>query len=174
MEAKEAGTGSASAGADRAWGIFWVLLGGAIAYGALRIDRLEQQGVEWFAAPGLLPLVLGVVIALNGLLILGRGLRGKAPAPAEGEEGEAPHSALRIGLTLLLCLGFAVGLVGHGLPFGVCAGLYLFLHLTLLEWDERKAAGTLRRGLARAAIVALAVALAVPYVFEHLFLVRLP
>ena len=31
------------------------------ASASLRIDRLEAQGVEWFAAPGLLPAILGVV-----------------------------------------------------------------------------------------------------------------
>ena len=154
---------------DRVWGPLWVVLGAAITIGALKIDRLEAQGVQWFAAPGLLPGVLGVIIALCGVLITLRALR--APALAD-DEGTLDWR--RIGLTLLLCLGFAAGLVGHGLHFGVAAGVYLFAHVALLQWRERGAAGQRVRGLLVAAAVALGGALIVPFIFQTLFLVRLP
>ncbi len=147
----------------------WVVLGAAITVGALKIDRLEAQGVQWFAAPGLLPGVLGVIIAICGVLIALRALR--APALAE-DEGSSDWG--RVGLTLLLCLGFAVGLVGHGLHFGLAAGIYLFTHITLLQWRERRDAGQTVRGLLVAAAVALGGALVVPFIFQTLFLVRLP
>lgn len=153
---------------DRTWGPMWVVLGAAMTVGALRIDRLESQGVEWFAAPGLLPGVLGVIIMLNGLLIALRARR----MPAGGVD--SAHDWRRIGLTLVLCLGFAAGLVGRGMHFGVAAGLYLFSHIALLQWNERKAAGQAVRGLLVAAAVAVGGALIVPYIFESVFLVRLP
>ncbi len=158
---------SLSLSSDRTWGPFWVVLGAAMTVGALRIDRLEAQGVEWFAAPGLLPGVLGVIIAINGLLIALRAWR------RPGEAG-AGSDWRRVGLTLALCLGFAIGLVGRGPPFGVAAGLYLFTHITLLQWHERHAAGETVRGLMVAAAVALGGGLIVPFIFETLFLVRLP
>jgi hypothetical protein len=162
----------ASAGAE---GGFWIVFGAAIFIGALRIDRLQAQGVEWFAAPGLLPAVLGVIIAITGGLIAWRGVQRQAAASEEaGDAATAPLPWPRVALTLLLCLGFAVGLVGRGLPFGVAAGAYLFVHISVLEWAEHRAAGRTLRGLARAALIAIAVALAVPFVFEQLFLVRLP
>lgn len=166
----EANAGSLLPGrSDRFWGPLWVVLGAAITLGALRIDRLESQGVPWFGAPGLLPGILGVIIAVCGLLIVLRALR--APALAQ-DEGHADWR--RIGLTLLLCLGFAGGLVGHVLHFGVAAGVYLFAHITLLQWHERGAAGQRLRGLLVAGAVAVGGALAVPFIFETLFLVRLP
>ena len=165
----------ASAGAfvparsDRTWGPMWVVLGAAITVGALKIDRLEAQGVPWFGAPGLLPGILGVIIAICGLMITLRALR--APALVD-DEAKADWG--RIGLTLLLCLGFAGGLVGHVLHFGLAAGVYLFAHITLLQWHERGAAGQRLRGLLVAAAVAVGGALVVPFIFQTLFLVRLP
>ncbi len=96
-----------------------------------------------------------------------------ASAPADPSD-ELAWNLPRVGLTLLLCLGFAAGLVGRGLPFGLLAGLYLFTHIALLQWTERRAAGQTWRGLALAAAVALGGGLIVPFIFESVFLVRLP
>lgn len=155
--------GSAPPASDRLDGPFWIVLGAAIIVGALQIDRLEAQGVEWFAAPGLLPAILGLLIGLCGVWLSLRAWR-TTPAAERG----AGHWG-RVALTLGLCLGFAVLLVGRGLPFGIAAGLYLFAHIALLQWPERGV-----RCLPVAAAVALGGGLAVPYVFEQLFLVRLP
>lgn len=155
---------------DRLHGPLWVVFGAAVTVGALRIDRLEAQGVEWFAAPGLLPAILGVLMALAGVLISLRAWRGAVAPREEAEPGEAR----RVLVTLGLCLAFAAGLVGRGVPFGVAAGLYLFIHIAMLQWKDRGEAGTRGRGLALAAAVAVGAGLAVPFVFEQLFLVRLP
>ena len=65
-------------------------------------------------------------------------------------------------------------LVGRGLPFALATGLYLFVHIGMLQWHERRQAGQLGRGLLQAAAVALGAAILVPLVFERIFLVRLP
>jgi Tripartite tricarboxylate transporter TctB family len=164
----------ASQASDRWHGPLWVVLGAAIFVGSARIDRLQSQGVEWFAAPGLL---LGVLIALTGALIT---LRAKATASSSNDGDEvvlqkaAPGENRRVLITLVLCLGLAAGLVGRGLPFGLVAAMYLFAHIALLQWHERGAANQRLRGLAVAAAVAIGAGLAVPFVFEKLFLVRLP
>lgn len=163
-----------AAAADRLWGALWVLLGVAIAVGAWNIDRLESQSVQWFAAPGLLPGVLGVIIAANGVLIGWRGWRNAHTATASGGEPEAAGNWGRIAITLALCLGFAAGLVGHGLYFGVAIAIYLVLHISWLQWRERGAAGQRVRGLLVAGAIATGAALIVPYIFEGIFLVRLP
>lgn len=162
---------------DRLHGPLWVVLGAAITVGSARIDRLQSQGVEWFAAPGLLPAVLGLLIAATGVLIT---LRAKPTSPPTNTADEpatpvtAPGENRRVLITLVLCLGLAAGLVGRGLPFGVAAAVYLFAHISLLQWHERGLANQRLRGLAVAAAVAIGAGLAVPFVFEKLFLVRLP
>jgi len=160
--------------ADRVWGPGWVVFGAAIMLGAWRTDRLQAQGVEWFAAPGLLPGILGLLIALTGVLIAVRARRSVVGSSIADPGDEQAWDLRRVGLTLLLCLGFAAGLVGRGLPFGALAGVYLFTHITLLQWPERRAAGQTLRGLALAAAVAVGGALIVPFIFESVFLVRLP
>jgi hypothetical protein len=65
-------------------------------------------------------------------------------------------------------------MVGHGLPFGVAAAIYLFLHIFLLQLPERRAAGEVARGALVAGAVAVCVATTVTLVFQELFLVRLP
>jgi hypothetical protein len=171
-EAAAAGDERPSARADALSGAIWLALAAAIVAGSWQMDRLERQGVPWFAAPGLVPGILGVLIAGAALLIVGRSLvrltRGDSPGSL------APQAAGRTALTLALCLAFAVGLVGHGIPFGVAAALYLFAHIFLLQLPERRAKGEVARGALVALAVAIGVALAVTFVFQSLFLVRLP
>jgi hypothetical protein len=160
--------GRPSARADAVVGAIWLAIGAAIVAGSWNMDRLEKQGVQWFAAPGLVPGILGLFIVGAALLIVGRSLarlsRGDAGTGAP-EAGRLRRTAL----TLALCFAFAVGMVGHGLPFGVAAAIYLFLHIFLLELPERRA-----RGALVAAVVSVGVATAVTLVFQELFLVRLP
>ncbi|HSV45154.1 MAG TPA: tripartite tricarboxylate transporter TctB family protein [Ramlibacter sp.] len=151
----------------------WMVIGVAIAIGSWTMDRLEKQGVPAFAAPGLVPGVLGVLIALTALAIVLRSVRRGALRP-EGRGVRGAWTPGRAGLALVLCLGFAAGLVGHGLPFWAAASIYLFLHIFLLQWPERRAANQLARGVAVAAAVALGAGVAIAMLFQYAFLVRLP
>ena len=149
----------------------WVVLGSAIAVGSWRMDRLESQGVPWFTAPGLLPGIVGTGIVLLALLIVVRAVRaGAQPASVRDEPGRARRAAI----SLVLCLGFAAGLVGHGTPFIVAAALYLFAHIFILQLPERRAAGQVARGVVVALAIAITAAGAISLVFQEIFLVRLP
>ena len=166
-----------SARSDLISGAVWAVIGVAIIIGSWRMDRLAAQGVQAFAAPGLVPGILGVLITVTGLAIVLRALRqGALGAMASAEQAAAAGSRLggRAALTLALCLGFAGLLVGHGLPFPVAAALYLFAHILLLQWHERGAAGQRGRGVLVAAAIAVVAAGVISFVFQALFLVRLP
>ncbi len=162
-----------SARADAISGAVWLAIGAAILAGSWNMDRLEKQGVQWFAAPGLVPGILALFILGAALIIVARSVsrraRGEASPPAAGT-----GSLRRTALTLVLCFGFAVGLVGHGLPFGVAAAVYLFFHIFLLELPERRAKGETARGALVAGAVAVGVATVVSLLFQQIFLVRLP
>ena len=165
--------GHPSARTDAVSGAIWLAIGTAIVVGSWQMDRLEKQGVQWFAAPGLVPGILGLFIVGAALLIVGRSLARIAHGDAGTRAPEAGYLR-RTALTLALCFAFAVGMVGHGLPFGVAAAIYLFLHIFLLQLPERRAKGELARGALVAGVVAVCVATAVTFVFQELFLVRLP
>jgi hypothetical protein len=152
---------------------FWMLFGGAIVIGSWRMDRLEYMHINPYTAPGLVPGILGAFIVLFGLIMAVRAVRagalqGGAPAGAE------PIFNKRVALSAALCIAFAAGLVGHGPPFWLAAGIFVFLHIFLFEYPERSG----RNAIAKSAAVALAVAIgasfAVTMIFQELFLVRLP
>lgn len=169
--------------ADRVFGLGWTLLGLAILVESWRMDRLEQQHINPYTAPGLVPGLLGLVLVGFGIVLAARrappgempveqDLLGLEEPPPEATQGVA--EPWRVGLALVLCLGFAGGLVGSGLPFWAAAFIFLFLAILLFEWPERRAAGTLVRGAAQAVVIAGCAAALISIVFQQIFLVRLP
>ncbi|MCC6209565.1 MAG: tripartite tricarboxylate transporter TctB family protein [Burkholderiales bacterium] len=164
-----------SARADLWGGLFWLALGIAIAVASWNMDRLERQGVSFYTAPGLVPGILGVLFVLCGCVLAARALR-------EGALGRVQRPALllnrdtlrRAGIALVLTIGFAVGLVGHGVPFPVAATAFLFLQIAVLQYPERKARNEVGRGLLVAAAVAASAAATISLLFQYVFLVRLP
>ena len=80
----------------------------------------------------------------------------------------------RVATSAALCIAFAAGLVGHGPPFWLAAGIFVFLHIFLFQYPEMRE----RNAVAKGALVTLAVAagasVAITMVFQELFLVRLP
>src|SRR5262245_20889526 len=121
---------------DLAQAVFWLAIGGLIFYGSWTMDRLEKVGVQPYSAPGLLPGILGVFIALLGAAMLVRSLRA-------GALRAAPHAGApsiewrRIVLPLGLCVAFAAGLVGHGLPFWLAAWMFVTTMVCTLQYRER-------------------------------------
>ena len=164
-----------SARADLYSGLCWIALGAAIAAGSWRMDRLERLGVSFYTAPGLVPGILGLLMMLCGAVLALRALREGALEPGQRPPVLLEAATLkRAGVTLLLTLGFAIGLVGHGFPFPVAAAIYLFLQIAILQYPERKAQGEVARGLAAAAAVAVGAVLVISLLFQEVFLVRLP
>lgn len=157
--------------ADFVFGLGWSALGLAISAGAWRMDRLEGQGVEPYAVPGLLPGLLGLILAGFGAVLALRGWRGAGPAePTEASAFEPWRAAL----ALALVAAFILGALGHGPPFWACAFGFLFLAILLFEWPDRRREGTLLRGAIQAALIAAGASAVITYVFQEIFLVRLP
>jgi hypothetical protein len=150
---------------ERAQGLFWIALGGAIFYASWTMDRLAALGVKPFSAPGLLPGILGVFIVLLGVAML---FRGKPQSSTEVIEWR------RLLLPIVLCLGFAAGMVGRGIPFWAAAWIFIAVMIWTLQYRESKQKGELRRLALVAAAVGAAASIAISLVFQELFLIRLP
>ena len=70
----------------------WIVFGVAVLIGSLTMDRLEQQHINPYTVPGLLPGLLGIaMILLGGLLALRSWRRGALRAGRRA--GHAPTSA---------------------------------------------------------------------------------
>lgn len=145
---------------DLAQGLAWTLGGGIIVYASWTMDRLERFGAKLYTAPGLVPGVLGLVIlALGVILALRAARRGAAPAPGLRWDGTTL-------LVLALCLGYAVGLVGR-LPFWLATFLFVTGFIAVFEYPSP-------RRMAVGVLYGAGTAAAIPWLFESVFLVRLP
>lgn len=161
----------ASRRTDLADALGWLLLGTAIVAASLVMDRLESQDVPPFAAPGLLPGLLGIGLLLGGGVLLARSLR-HGP---HGIAAAAPHEPRsRAALVIALCLLFGGVLVGHGLPFWLAAAVFVTVAILLLQPRQAQGRQSAARNVLTAAAIGLGAGGAVTLVFQYIFLVRLP
>jgi len=146
--------------------------GTAILIASVRMDRLTERGIEAWSAPGLTPGVIGALMIVLALVLGVQALR--APAQAPGDEDDDP-AALRQGLLAgLLCVVFAGITLGHGTPFVIEGAIFIFVFISLFSWCEWRAAGRVARGLLQAAAMAVGASAFISWLFESVFLVRLP
>jgi hypothetical protein len=168
---------SPSPRADLVWALAWIAVGAAIFVGGFTMDRLERQNINPYTAPGLVPALLGIGIAILGAILLVRSVRRGGLAAAT--DGRAPADGNRLALALGLSIAYAGGLVGRTLfgwhvPFWLATALFVFVSIVAFEWRDRRARGELGRGIAVALACAVGTAAGVTLVFQEVFLVRLP
>ncbi len=159
--------------ADLISGGVWLALAIAIMIGGWQMDRLPHLQASIYTAPGLVPALLGVAIAIMGLLLIVRSLRAGAIAQARRPQIDL-RAHWRLLTALGLCLAFALGLLGSGLPFWLAASIFISVFVIVFQYEERRNAGTLLRGAIFAILFGTVCAFAIHYVFQDLFLVRLP
>ncbi len=147
--------------ADIWFALFLTVFGGAVVVESWRMPRLANLGVHPMSAPGLTPGLLGLVLAGLGLALLLRSAW-TAPARAAGEGGRD-----RLAITLVLCLVYAIGLLGR-VPFWLATAVFVGAFALVFTWR-----GGLRAVLF-AAMLALATSAIVSTLFQEVFLVRLP
>lgn len=161
---------------------FWAVLGATIFVASWRMDRLEHQGIAPASAPGLLPGLIGALMVVFALVLAWRAWR---PARAEtadhdtadddaADDGEPPGAWRGSALATLLCLVFAGISLGHGLPFQLEAAIFIAAFTAAFRWREWRAESRIARGLAETTAIAVVSALAIGWLFESVFLVRLP
>ena len=121
------------------------------------MDRLERHGAALYTAPGLVPGLLGLVIFMLGAMLALRSPVSKVSLGG-GWAGTA--------LVLASCLGYAIGLVGRA-PFWLATFVFVTAFIALFEYP-------VRRRMAVAPVYGAATSLLVTWLFQSVFLVRLP
>jgi hypothetical protein len=157
--------------------IGWTVLGIAILVGSVRMDRLESQNINPYTVPGLLPGLLGAVLILLGVLLALRSWRrGAFAGPAPAASSEQLEERKRVAVVTALCFGYAVVLVGHGLPFWLASSIYIAISILVMQRISRDPQERVlgARVWAKAIVIALATSVITHVVFQELFLVRLP
>lgn len=164
---------------DRADFVFSIVLtafGIGVLVESLRLPRLENLNVNPYTVPGIVPGILGVAIGLCGLALLIRStVRGGWRLGAEGSRliaGARGPVGRRVAVTLGLTFLYALGLFGS-LPFWLATALFVFAFVIATEamMPERR---TTIWSVASALVLAVVCGVAVGFVFESLFYVRLP
>ena len=159
--------------ADLISGAIWLALAIGIMAMSWAMDRLTHLQASVYTAPGIVPGLLGLALAIMGVLLILRSVRAGAIAQAQFPAFN-PRDHWRLLTALALCLTFALGLLGSGLPFWLAAAIFVAVFIFIFQFSERKASGTLVRGAAFAALFGLICGGVVHYTFQDLFLVRLP
>lgn len=159
--------GSEAARSDLRGGVGWMVFGLVILVAAWRMDRFESMGATLYTAPGLVPGLFGALLVVLGAALAWRGWRGIVPA-GESAEGPGPLLNRRIGWMLLLSLGYAAAAVGRA-PFWLATAVFVAAFCGLFS-DQDDA----RRRVVVALLAGALTAVVVVFVFERIFLVRLP
>lgn len=153
---------------DRISGFAWIVFGLVIVAHAMTMETRAYLGATFLTGPGLVPALIGGSIALLGLALVLRSSGGDVIAFLEPEGLGGRRVLVALGLMLI----YGLGLIGR-MPFGVATFFFVaaFVFVFNLPVAGRRALAILA---AKALVTGALVAVIVQFVFETIFLVRLP
>lgn len=158
-------------------GVVWFVFGSAIVQQSWTMDRLETLNINPYTVPGLVPGLLGALIVVFSLVLIFRAMRAPAPsaAPLSNQDlAEDRAGWRRFGIAMAFCCVYGLGLIGHGMPFWLVTAVFVAAFIFTFDFPRRRAEGQMLRGTVLAVVYGLATGLLVSYLFEDVFLVRLP
>ncbi|WP_439607408.1 tripartite tricarboxylate transporter TctB family protein [Hydrogenophaga sp.] len=159
--------GGTTARSDLWGGAGWAGFGLLIVAASWRMERFESMGAQLYTMPGFVPGMLGGVVLLLGLVLMLRGWR-RSLREAAAEPAERLINR-RIGITLVLSLVYAGLLIGRA-PFWLVTGLFVAAFVAAFAPEDQAP----RRRLLVAVATGVLTSAVVTFVFQHIFLVRLP
>lgn len=155
--------------ADLLSGIGWIVFGGVIFVHAMMMETREYLGATFTTGPGFVPGLIGIAIAILGIAMVLRSLRGQVLAYFDDVDG---HAGRRVAMALALLLVYGVGMIGR-MPFWLATALFVTSFTFVFNLPVR---GTRELVLTfgKAALTGVLTAAAVSYIFQTVFLIRLP
>ena len=168
-------SGRAMVRADLVTGLVLLALGLATVVESLRMPRFEHLNINPYTVPGLVPGGLGAVILVLGALLFLRAARAGSwrAGGARAAGWSTDPGVRRLLLAIGLCVGYAALLVGR-LPFWLATFLFIAGFVVLFEWPLATSRAERMRRLAFALLFGAVISAAVTFVFQEIFLVRLP
>lgn len=154
--------------------IVLVAFGAFVVVESWRMPRFDDQAASLYSAPGFVPGVLGLVLVLCGFVIFLRSLlQGGARLSEGGSLFALSEGGRNLLITLALGVVYVVLLIGR-MPFWLATTLFAFAYTAIFEYRAERPARSKIFLLGTALVLALGVALAVTFIFERIFLVRMP
>jgi putative tricarboxylic transport membrane protein len=165
--------------------LLWAAFGVIVFIASWRMERLEKLGIDRWSAPGLTPGVVGALIVVLALVLAWKAYRPgdidaaepdteKSSVDGADDAGLSAATTRRTLLAAALCVLFAGITLGHGLPFVVEGALFILAFTAAFSWRAWRDEGRIGRGLLQTAAVAVAASVTISWLFESVFLVRLP
>ncbi|WP_299817578.1 tripartite tricarboxylate transporter TctB family protein [uncultured Jannaschia sp.] len=156
--------------ADRYTAVALLALGAAMLAGGWTMDRLEIRQIHPASIPGLVPMILG------GLLAVCAGLLFRA-SYADAKRG--PEAIMvggswsRLGITTATCLVYALVLIGWASYFWATA-IFTAVFALLFSYPAGGSSREKAIAVAGAVMLGFGIGFGSALLFERLFLVRLP
>ena len=156
---------------------------GLIAFGiavlvlSIQMPRFEDQGVNRFSVPGIVPGFLGSIIAVLGLVLFVRSIIRKGYRL--GLDGAAvsrffkAEMTKRFALTILVSVAYGWGLIGR-INYEIATAIYIFAFIVIFDVKWRQGIKTQWKKILIAFVIAVLVGGVVGTTFRRLFLVNLP
>ena len=156
---------------------------GMIAFGiivlvlSIQMPRFEDQGVNRFSVPGIVPGFLGSIIAVLGLVlfirsIIRKGYKLGLDGAAIGRFFKAEMTK-RFAVTILVSVAYGWGLIGR-INYEVATAIYIFAFIVIFDVKWRQGIKTQWKKILIAFVIAMLVGGTVGTTFRRLFLVNLP
>lgn len=163
--------------ADFVTALLMIVFSVGVIWMSARMPAFENRGANPLSAPGIVPGMLGAIIGFLGIVMLIRAIRrGGHRLELGGGKLAAwtrKPATLRFGLTILLALLYAWGLVGR-ISFPLATFLFVAAFIVIFEYDRSKPLRGNRRTVIVALIEAALTAAIISAVFRYVFLVNLP
>lgn len=157
--------------ADIAVATILLAIGIAMSAGGYTMDRLENRHIHPASFPGLVPMVLGAVMAVMSLALIAGQIR--APSGTAASDDIGRDELLRLAAVGALCVFYALVLVGN-VHFWLASSLFVGTFTLLFEPGEARTPRARAIRFGAIAVFAVAIGWAIATLFETGFLVRLP
>lgn len=153
--------------ADRITAVVLFVLGVAMTVGGWTMDRLEIRQIHPASIPGLVPIILGVLLAVCAILLWRSSVQ---MHDADEEQFMADGSWLRLVLTGGICGLYALVLVGT-LPFAWATAAFVSGFTLIFSWPDME---NKFLAVTVSLLFGIGISYGISVLFEHAFLVRLP
>lgn len=163
--------------ADFVTSIIFIAFGIGVLVISIQMPRFEEQGVNRFSVPGIVPGFLGAVIALLGGVLFVRSIIRKGYRLGINRRALkgffTAEMTRRFALTILVSVAYAVGLIGR-INYEIATAIYIFAFIMIFDYRWKQRFAVQWKKVLVAAVIAVLVAGAVGTTFRYLFLVNLP
>ncbi len=127
--------------ADFVTSLVLLIFGILVVTWSIQMPRLEHRGINPYTIPGLVPGLLGVAFIILSVMLLTRSVIHKGYALTISREKIRKTLAIpqvrRVTLTLLVCLSYALGLIGR-LWYPAATFLFVLAFIVLFEYQPRE------------------------------------